>query len=259
MNFLNLLKRDKYLFVDDISNHNEELNEIVRKSSFLVLGGAGSIGQAVSKEIFKRSPKKLHVVDISENNLVELVRDIRSAFGYTKGEFKTFAIDIGSVEYDVFIKNDVKELKKYIDIDYCASLNAFRVIYGSDGHGFSNENLEMSYDTISHLINPIVHRDDNSSSLANCLYPYTFMDSTKEIIPFWLILDKDSDFLKITNQKIDEFLLKNNVSSLYSEFDDLINYYKSSHVFAFSYMNNGMNGNSILENAECLENLFNKN
>ena len=82
------------MFVDDISNHNEELNEIVSKSSFLVIGGAGSIGQAVSKEIFKRSQKKLHVVDISENNLVELVRDIRSAFGYTKGEFKTFAIDI---------------------------------------------------------------------------------------------------------------------------------------------------------------------
>ncbi len=40
------------------------------------LGGAGSIGQAVTKEIFKREPKKIHVVDISENNMVELVRDI---------------------------------------------------------------------------------------------------------------------------------------------------------------------------------------
>jgi FlaA1/EpsC-like NDP-sugar epimerase len=96
------------LFEDDISKHSKELNEIVRKSSFLVIGGAGSIGQAVSKEIFKRSPKKLHVVDVSENNLVELVRDIRSAFGYVKGEFKTFAIDVGSIQYDVFIENDGK-------------------------------------------------------------------------------------------------------------------------------------------------------
>ena len=107
------------MFVDDISNHNEELNEIVSKSSFLVIGGAGSIGQAVSKEIFKRSPKKLHVVDISENNLVELVRDIRSAFGYTKGEFKTFAIDVGSIQYDVFIKNDGK-------YDYVLNLSALK-------------------------------------------------------------------------------------------------------------------------------------
>ena len=119
MNFLNLLRRDKYLFEDDIANHNKELNEIVRKSSFLVIGGAGSIGQAVSKEIFKRSPKKLHVVDISENNLVELVRDIRSAFGYIKGEFKTFAIDVGSIQYDVFIKNDGK-------YDYVLNLSALK-------------------------------------------------------------------------------------------------------------------------------------
>ncbi|WP_268034975.1 UDP-N-acetylglucosamine 4,6-dehydratase [Algoriphagus sp. PAP.12] len=73
---------------------------------FLVLGGAGSIGQAVTKEIFKRNPKKLHVVDISENNLVELVRDVRSSFGYIDGDFKTFALDIGSKQYDAFWNSD---------------------------------------------------------------------------------------------------------------------------------------------------------
>lgn len=40
--------------------------------------GASSIGQAVSREIFKCDPKALHVTDISENNMVELVRDRRS-------------------------------------------------------------------------------------------------------------------------------------------------------------------------------------
>jgi FlaA1/EpsC-like NDP-sugar epimerase len=79
---------------------------MVSKSKFLVLGGAGSIGQAVTKEIFKRNPQKLHVVDISENNLVELVRDIRSSLGYIDGEFKTFALDIGSIEYDAFFNSD---------------------------------------------------------------------------------------------------------------------------------------------------------
>jgi len=73
-----------------------------------VIGGAGSIGQAVTKEIFKRNPKKLHVVDISENNLTELVRDIRSSFGYIEGDFKTYALDIGSIEYDAFIKHNGK-------------------------------------------------------------------------------------------------------------------------------------------------------
>ncbi|WP_429142693.1 polysaccharide biosynthesis protein [Aeromonas veronii] len=82
------------------------LNDIVANSRFLILGSAGSIGQAVTKAIFKRNPRKLHVVDISENNMVELVRDIRSSFGYIDGDFQTFALDIGSIEYDAFIKAD---------------------------------------------------------------------------------------------------------------------------------------------------------
>jgi len=103
---LELIGRNKELFTEDIKAKEPELSQIVSSSKFLVLGGAGSIGQAVTKEIFKRNPKKLHVVDISENNMVELVRDIRSSFGYIDGDFKTFAIDIGSEEYDVFFESD---------------------------------------------------------------------------------------------------------------------------------------------------------
>ena len=106
MNILKLIGRDDEIFEKDISVHEIELSKIVGGSSFLVIGGAGSIGQAVAKEIFKRNPKKLHVVDISENNLAELVRDIRSSFGYIDGDFQTFALDIGSVEYDAFIQAD---------------------------------------------------------------------------------------------------------------------------------------------------------
>lgn len=108
MNILQLIGRDKELFQNDIGTYETQLAQIVSESSFLVLGGAGSIGQAVTKEIFKRNPKKLHVVDISENNLVELVRDIRSSYGYIDGEFATFALDIGSREYDAFIAQDGK-------------------------------------------------------------------------------------------------------------------------------------------------------
>jgi FlaA1/EpsC-like NDP-sugar epimerase len=116
---LNLIGRTKELFKGDIQNNNKKLKTIVSSSSFLVIGGAGSIGQAVTKEIFKRNPKKLHVVDISENNMVELVRDIRSSFGYIDGEFQTFALDIGSIEYDAFIKNDGQ-------YDYVLNLSALK-------------------------------------------------------------------------------------------------------------------------------------
>ncbi|MBT5935156.1 UDP-N-acetylglucosamine 4,6-dehydratase [Sulfurimonas sp.] len=116
---LKLIGREKELFSSDIYANEKELTSIVSASSFLVIGGAGSIGQAVTKEIFKRNPKKLHIVDISENNMVELVRDIRSSFGYIDGEFKTFALDIGSLEYDAFIKADGK-------FDYILNLSALK-------------------------------------------------------------------------------------------------------------------------------------
>ena len=116
---LTLIGRNRPLFTDDIHAYKKELITIIGSSSFLVLGGAGSIGQAVVKEIFKRNPKKLHIVDISENNVVELVRDIRSSFGYIDGEFKTFALDIGSSEYDAFIRHDGK-------YDYILNLSALK-------------------------------------------------------------------------------------------------------------------------------------
>jgi FlaA1/EpsC-like NDP-sugar epimerase len=119
MDKLNLIGRKEELFVQDISDHEQELSKIVSFSSFLVIGGAGTIGQAVVKEVFKRNPKKLHVVDISENNLVELVRDIRSSFGYIAGDFKTYALDIGSIEYDAFIESDGK-------YDYVLNLSALK-------------------------------------------------------------------------------------------------------------------------------------
>lgn len=106
MDILKLIGRENELFKKDIESNEEELSGIVSSSSFLVIGGAGSIGQAVAKEIFKRNPKKLHIVDISENNMVELVRDIRSSYGYINGDFKTFALDISSIEYDTFWESD---------------------------------------------------------------------------------------------------------------------------------------------------------
>lgn len=118
-NILSLIGRNKALFEADIADHEDQLKSIIKESSFLVLGGAGSIGQAVTKEIFKRSPRKLHVVDISENNMVELVRDIRSSFGYISGDFQTFALDIGSLEYDAFIQANGK-------YDYVLNLSALK-------------------------------------------------------------------------------------------------------------------------------------
>lgn len=103
MDILSLIGRENELFGTDIAEHETDIGALVKSASFLVIGGAGSIGQAVVKEIFKRDPRQLHVVDISENNLVELVRDIRSTLGYGSGEFRTFAIDCGGIEFEALM------------------------------------------------------------------------------------------------------------------------------------------------------------
>ena len=119
MNILKLIGRTDPLFKEDIFNQKKELEALVSSSRFLVIGGAGSIGQAVTREIFKRNPLALHVVDISENNMVELVRDIRSTLGYIDGDFRTFAIDCGSNEYRALMNSN----NKY---DYVLNLSALK-------------------------------------------------------------------------------------------------------------------------------------
>jgi FlaA1/EpsC-like NDP-sugar epimerase len=106
MDILNLIGRTDPLFESDTKRFGKQLESLVEDSRFLVIGGAGSIGQAVVREIFKREPRVLHVVDISENNLVELVRDVRSTLGYIDGEFKTFALDCGSAEFSTFFQHE---------------------------------------------------------------------------------------------------------------------------------------------------------
>jgi len=116
---LRMIGRNRGFFDIDVSKNEHLIADSVCLGRFLVLGGAGSIGQAVVKEIFKRAPKVLHVVDISENNLVELVRDLRSSLGYIEGEFATFAIDVGSDIFAAFIKAQ----KGY---DYVLNLSALK-------------------------------------------------------------------------------------------------------------------------------------
>ena len=116
---IKLVGRNRNLLDADILSNSQEMNEKISNGRFLVIGGAGTIGQAVVCEIFKKNPLALHIVDISENNLVELVRHLRSSIGYIKGDFKTFAIDSGSIEFDALMRSE-------INYDYVLNLSALK-------------------------------------------------------------------------------------------------------------------------------------
>ena len=116
---LELIGRKNKIFHKDILDNFNLINERLLGTRIMVVGGAGSIGQAVTIELLKFKLKALHIVDISENNMVELVRKIRSTIGYFDTEFKTFAIDSGAIEFKALINSE----KGY---DYVFNLSALK-------------------------------------------------------------------------------------------------------------------------------------
>lgn len=108
---LKLLNRNRAFINKDYESQLNIISKNISQSKILVLGGAGSIGSAAVKLLFELNPNLLHVVDINENALAELVRNIRSSLGYMEGEFKTFSIDIGSKEFQALLNK-----QKYYDI-----------------------------------------------------------------------------------------------------------------------------------------------
>jgi len=91
-----ITKRDESLLTDDFRKYDTEMKKRINGKSVLVIGGAGTIGSSYIKAILKFNIRKLVVVDINENGLTELVRDVRSSAGYNiPDEFITYPVNFG--------------------------------------------------------------------------------------------------------------------------------------------------------------------
>ena len=183
MNYLSLIGRETELFGEDIGYQSRLMEKIVTKSRFLVIGGAGSIGQAVTKEIFKRDPKSLHVVDISENNMVELVRDIRSTEGYGSGDFKTFAIDCGSTEFQALMSSEGP-------YDYVFNLSALKHVRSeSDPYTLMRMIMVNVFNTIKtlRLANSMGAKKYFCVSTDKAANPVNMMGASKRIMEMFLM------------------------------------------------------------------------
>ena len=89
-------KRAKSLLSDDFLKYDTELNKRINGKRVLVIGGAGTIGSSYIKAILKFNIAKLVVVDINENGLTELVRDLRSSTEYNiPVDFITYPVNFG--------------------------------------------------------------------------------------------------------------------------------------------------------------------
>lgn len=103
MDIRTLIGRKHTLLQHDMDNAAAQLRDAIQGARVLLIGGAGSIGKQVAIQLFLRKPSALHIVDISENNLVEVVRDLRSSAGYIEGESLFLPIDMGGVEFKAFV------------------------------------------------------------------------------------------------------------------------------------------------------------
>jgi len=94
-------RRENSLLADDFLKYNAELNARINGKKVLVIGGAGTIGSSYIKAILKFSISKLVVVDINENGLTELVRDLRSSTEYNvPDDFITYPVNFGDQVFE---------------------------------------------------------------------------------------------------------------------------------------------------------------
>lgn len=96
--------RYESLFRHDIESHVSELHAKTEGKRFLIIGGAGSIGSSTVRVLMQYSVSAIHLIDISENNLAELVRDLRGSRLLTNSvDFRALPIDYGSEVFHRFL------------------------------------------------------------------------------------------------------------------------------------------------------------
>lgn len=100
--------REKSLFLADIEANKDKLRSEIEGSRVLVIGGAGSIGSSYIKAVLPFRPSQLVVVDLNENGLAELTRDLRSTPGmYVPEDYKTYTLNFNDPIFErIFRENN---------------------------------------------------------------------------------------------------------------------------------------------------------
>ncbi len=172
----NILKRKQSLFEYDFSRHKKELIDRLKGARILIIGAAGSVGFAVVKQIsLLNGLSCLHLVDINENNLVEVVRHLRSSDVKLPTDFKSLPIALGSLEFDMFLQSER-------DYDFVLNFAALKHVR-SEKDPYSlirmyNSNVFYVKELLDHLKNSSLKKMFSVSS-DKAVKPYSIMGATK--------------------------------------------------------------------------------
>ncbi len=103
----NITFRSRSMFLDDIEANRERLKEEIEGRSLLVIGGAGTIGSSYIRAVLPLRPSKLVVVDVSENGLTELTRDLRSTYGmYVPEDYRTYPLNFADPIFEKIFRKE---------------------------------------------------------------------------------------------------------------------------------------------------------
>ena len=95
------------MFAADIEANKDTLTSEIKGRSVCVIGGAGSIGSSFIKAVLRFEPKSVVVVDLNENGLAELVRDVRSTYGlYVPDEFRCYTLNFADPIFERIFREE---------------------------------------------------------------------------------------------------------------------------------------------------------
>jgi len=100
-------KRPVSMFAADIEANKDILSREIKDKKVCVIGGAGSIGSSFIKAVLRFEPKSVVVVDLNENGLAELVRDVRSTNGlYVPDEFRCYTLNFADPIFERIFREE---------------------------------------------------------------------------------------------------------------------------------------------------------
>ncbi|MEG2527587.1 MAG: polysaccharide biosynthesis protein [Mucinivorans sp.] len=98
-------KRDTSIFQEDIERNREQLSSQIKDKSILVIGGAGTIGSSYIRSILPFRPRSLVVVDVNENGLTELTRDLRSSTRFVPQDYLTYPMNYADAVFEKMFRS----------------------------------------------------------------------------------------------------------------------------------------------------------
>ena len=166
------------LFLDELDQNKLFIDEEIKKSSFLIIGAAGTIGKNLAIEIYKRNPNRLHLVDISENESVELVRCLRSHYNNNINDFKSLILNFCDENFQNYYLNEGP-------FDYIFNLSAIKHVRSEKDQytllNMINTNIVSNY---KFLKNCLTNNEKKffSVSTDKATMPLNMMGASKKIM-----------------------------------------------------------------------------